>query len=225
MCFLLKQASQLLRDSENELSNIAYAFPSSDDHIWIKQLRARFSDLVVDVYDKCRKEWGNLFKFDKNCLTIYPHAVSIEQLVKSLKNVKSFNRLWEKFFNMVWQELFKPACSRDFKIEVHCPQSSTSNNYMKQELDDYPVRERSTQYNNSESSYVGTANDFGDDNRGAIVIRAIKLETPHGNSSVLFENLTSLIKIFSRIFYVSVRLLKPHKCPNHSSNCCKCTWF
>lgn len=219
----------MLREAENELNGISYAFPSSEDHIWIKQLRARFSDLVVDVYDKCRKEWGNLFKFDKNCLTIYPHAVSIEQLIKSLKNVKSFNRLWEKFVNMVWQELFKPACSRDFKIEIHYPQSSTSNNYMKRELDDYPVRENSTHYNNSEVSFMSavasTANNFGDDSRGAIVIRAIKLEKPHGNSRILFENLTDLVKTFYSIFSVSVSLLKPTKRSNHSINRFKCILF
>lgn len=192
----------MIKEAENELNGISYRFPSLEDHIWIKQLRARFSDLVVDVYDKCRKEWGNLFKFDKNCLTIYPHAVSIEQLVKSLKNVKSFNRLWEKFVNMVWQELFKPACSRDFKIEIHHPQLTTSNNY--NNLDDYPVRENSMDYGSSEVSLMGAAHAFGDDNRGAIVIRAIKLEKPYGNSRILFENLKELIKTFYSIFSVSV---------------------
>ncbi|CAL8080702.1 unnamed protein product [Orchesella dallaii] len=185
-------AARLIKESEDELSSIAGSFRNAEDHIWVKQLRARFSDLVVDVYDKCRKEWGALFRFDTNSLTIYPHAANIDQLITSLRNIKSFNRVWEKFVNMLWQELFKPACSTEFKIEV-----CESNTGLKYEADDVPTRERDSFI--GETSFLHV-NDVQDKERDNIVIRAKKLDKPFSNAAELFGNLTELITGINSVF-------------------------
>ncbi|ODM95007.1 Centromere/kinetochore protein zw10 [Orchesella cincta] len=188
-------AARLIKESEDELASIASSFQIAEDHIWIKQLRARFTDLVVDVYDKCRKEWGSLFRFDNNTLTIYPHAANIEQLITSLRNIKSFSRVWEKFLNMLWQELFKPACSTEFKIEV-CGSDSTVS--LKYEADDVPTRERDSFI--GETSFL-QVNDRRDRERDvSTVIRAKKLDKPFSNAVELFGNLTALVAGINSIF-------------------------
>lgn len=107
---------------------------------------------------------------------------------------------------MLWQELFKPACARDFKIEVSgsslVPANTNINN--ESQAEKYPVRDRERDSFND--TLLLEMDDFGvgDAAKGGIVIKAIKLDKPYNNTGEIFENITQLVKVLHSFFQNNV---------------------